>query len=84
MAAIVENLSRMGIHAAIQGNDIYIEPGTPHAATIETYDDHRVAMAFSLTGLRTPGIIISNPLCCRKTFENYLTYWMRSVENYLK
>lgn len=39
MAAIVENLSRMGIHAAIQGNDIYIEPGTPHAATIETYDE---------------------------------------------
>ena len=71
MAAIIENLSRMGIHAEIQGNDIMIEPGIPHAATIETYDDHRVAMAFSLTGLRVPGISISNPLCCRKTFENY-------------
>ena len=84
MAAIVENLSRMGIHAAIQGNDIYIEPGTPHAATIETYDDHRVAMAFSLTGLRTPGIIISNPLCCRKTFENYFDVLDAICRNYLK
>ena len=84
IAAIVENLSRMGIHAAIQGNDIYIEPGTPHAATIETYDDHRVAMAFSLTGLRTPGIIISNPLCCRKTFENYFDVLDAICRNYLK
>ena len=69
---------------AIQGNDIYIEPGTPHAATIETYDDHRVAMAFSLTGLRTPGIIISNPLCCRKTFENYFDVLDAICRNYLK
>lgn len=84
MAAIVENLSQMGIHAAIQGNDIYIEPGTPHVATIETYDDHRVAMAFSLTGLRTPGIIISNPLCCRKTFENYFDVLDAICQNYLK
>ena len=84
MAAIVENLSRMGIHAAIQGNDIYIEPGTPHVATIETYDDHRVAMAFSLTGLRTPGIIISNPLCCRKTFENYFDVLDAICQHYLK
>lgn len=71
MAAIVHNLTRIGIHSEIQGDDILIEPGKPHAACIETYDDHRVAMAFSLTGLCTPGIVINNPLCCRKTFENY-------------
>ncbi|MGN0205432.1 MAG: 3-phosphoshikimate 1-carboxyvinyltransferase [Coprococcus sp.] len=71
MASIIHNLTLMGIHAEIQDNDILIEPGAPHPALIETYEDHRVAMAFSLTGLRTPGIVISNPLCCRKTFENY-------------
>ncbi|WP_242838530.1 3-phosphoshikimate 1-carboxyvinyltransferase [Lachnobacterium bovis] len=38
---------------------------------IETYEDHRVAMAFSLLGIRNAKIIIENPLCCRKTFENY-------------
>lgn len=71
MAAIVENLARMGIRSEIRENDICIDPGQPGPALIETYDDHRVAMAFSLTGLRTPGIVIGNPLCCRKTFENY-------------
>lgn len=71
MAAIVENLNRMQIQAEIHGDDILIYPGQPGAAQIETYEDHRVAMAFSLTGLRAPGIVINNPLCCRKTFENY-------------
>ncbi len=28
-------------------------------------------MGFSLTGLRAEGIVIANPGCCRKTFENY-------------
>ncbi len=71
MAAIVENLGRMQIKARIEADDILIEPGQPQPAHIETYEDHRVAMAFSLTGLRSPGIVIMNPQCCRKTFENY-------------
>ena len=31
----------------------------------------RLAMAFTLAGLRAEGIVIKNPLCCGKTFENY-------------
>mgnify|MGYP002764546045 FL=1 len=46
-------------------------PGQTKAAVIETYDDHRVAMAFSIPGLVTDGVEIENPYCCRKTFENY-------------
>ena len=41
--------------------------------TIETYDDHRMAMAFTLPGLKTGNIVIKNPGCCRKTFENYFS-----------
>ena len=43
----------------------------PAPATVDTYDDHRMAMGFSLVGLRTEGITINDPLCCRKTFETY-------------
>ena len=50
---------------------IRIYPGIVHPAEIETYDDHRMAMGFALTGLRSEGIVIKNPMCCRKTFENY-------------
>ena len=38
---------------------------------IETYDDHRIAMAFALLGLKLPGIGISHPQCVAKTFPGY-------------
>lgn len=69
--AIVENLSAMGIVCKESPDGITIYPGNPHEAIIKTYDDHRLAMGFSLTGLRTPGIRIENPECCKKTFEQY-------------
>jgi 3-phosphoshikimate 1-carboxyvinyltransferase len=40
-------------------------------ANIQTYNDHRMAMAFSLIGLRVDGITIENPSCVSKTFPNY-------------
>ena len=69
--AIVTELKRAGIRCEETENSITIYPGTPHAAVIQTYDDHRMAMAFSLLGLRTEGIVINHPMCCKKTFENY-------------
>ena len=71
--AIITELNRLGCTCASIDDDtgLYIEPGNMHAADIETYEDHRMAMAFSLTGLRIPGVAILNPLCCRQTFENY-------------
>ena len=38
---------------------------------IETYDDHRMAMAFAVTGTKLGGVTIINPECCRKTFDSY-------------
>ena len=38
---------------------------------MDTYEDHRMAMGFALIGLRSEGIVIRDPSCCRKTFENY-------------
>lgn len=69
--AIVTELTRVGIHCEETEDSITVYPGKPHAALIETYEDHRMAMAFSLIGLKTEGIVIHNPMCCRKTFENY-------------
>ena len=69
--AIVENLNALGVPAHTDGNNIEIFPATPKSGTVKTYDDHRVAMAFSLVGLKTGGISIENPNCCKKTFENF-------------
>lgn len=71
-AAILTNLKAMGIACEqLDENRIVIHPGKPHGCKIKTFEDHRVAMAFAIPGLVTDGIVIENPSCCRKTFENY-------------
>lgn len=69
--AIVSNLKSLGISVTEQEGNIVIQPGATKGCQIETFDDHRVAMAFSLPGLLTEGVEILDPGCCRKTFENY-------------
>lgn len=71
IAAIAENLNTMGIQCIEKEDGLTVFPGNPRPALIKTYDDHRLAMGFALTGLRAEGIMIEDPLCCRKTFENY-------------
>ncbi len=71
IAAIACELQKMGICCEKGRDSITIYPGAPAPSRVETYDDHRMAMGFSLTGLRAPGIEIDNPGCCGKTFENY-------------
>ncbi|MBQ7774437.1 MAG: 3-phosphoshikimate 1-carboxyvinyltransferase [Lachnospiraceae bacterium] len=71
MNAIVTELGKMGIRCEETDTTITIYPGTPKPCLVDTYDDHRMAMGFSLIGLRADGIEIDNPGCCRKTFENY-------------
>lgn len=71
MAAIIHNLTSLGIRCERCDDGIAIYPGACRACEIETYEDHRMAMAFSIPGLLTEGVVIKDPLCCRKTFENY-------------
>lgn len=71
LSAIVSELTGLGIRCEATEDSITIYPGTPRPGTVHTYEDHRMAMAFSLIGLRVPGIVIENPACCRKTFETY-------------
>jgi 3-phosphoshikimate 1-carboxyvinyltransferase len=71
IAAVVNELRRLGLQADERPDGLTIHPGSPQPATIETYDDHRMAMSFSLIGLKTGGIRIANPGCTAKTYPNY-------------
>jgi 3-phosphoshikimate 1-carboxyvinyltransferase len=71
IGSVVTELRRAGIDATEEPDGYRIAPGTPHPATIETYDDHRMAMSFTLLGLRVPGIAIADPGCVAKTFPDY-------------
>lgn len=76
LRGIVIELSRLGICCEEREDGVTICPGALHSSEekpvlVETYEDHRMAMAFAVIGTKQPGILISDPLCCRKTFENY-------------
>lgn len=77
--AIVKNLAKMRIAAIEQKDNVFILPGKPEGCIVETFDDHRVAMAFSLVGTMIDGIQIKNPSCTRKTFENYFEVLEKTV-----
>lgn len=69
--AIASELAKLGIKCEEEPDAITIHPGAPKAGIVDTYDDHRMAMSFAIIGLKTPGIEIDNPMCCKKTFEEY-------------
>lgn len=71
IAVIINELGRMGIKCDELEDGVRIYPGTPKPARIQTYNDHRAAMAFTVTGMAADGIEIENPACCGKTFEGY-------------
>ena len=81
---MVHNLSGLGIQTEEGEDGVRIYPGTPVAAQIETYEDHRVAMSFALTGLRAEGVEIRNPGCCRKTFAEYFRVLDQVLEKLAK
>ncbi len=71
ISAVVTELRRAGIRAEEFDDGLRVYPGTPQPAEIQTYDDHRMAMSFSLLGLRASGIRILDPGCTAKTYPNY-------------
>ncbi len=71
IAAVVTELQRAGIQATEHSDGLTIQPGTPTPCEIRTYDDHRMAMSFSLLGLRVPGIRILDPGCTAKTYPRF-------------
>lgn len=74
IAAMATELRKVG--ATVEEGADYIRitpPETVRHAAIDTYDDHRMAMCFSLAAFGAEGIRINDPRCVAKTFPNYFT-----------
>ncbi|MCK6540438.1 MAG: 3-phosphoshikimate 1-carboxyvinyltransferase [Anaerolineales bacterium] len=70
--ATCTELQRLGVHVEEHADGMTIYPcQTFKPSTVHTYNDHRMAMAFSLIGLQVDGIVIENPSCVSKTFPNF-------------
>ena len=72
VTATCAELTRLGVKVNEHEDGMTIYPCSEFQPTsIQTYNDHRMAMAFSLIGLRVPGIKIENPSCVSKTFPHF-------------
>ena len=71
--AMAIELKKLGA-AVVEGED-FIEITPPlhikENVEIDTYDDHRIAMCFSLVSLKNIAITINDPACVNKTFPTY-------------
>lgn len=75
LQVLADNLQRLGIQTKRSETGITIYPGPMTLnVSIPTYDDHRVAMAFSLIGLKSGNITIEDAECTKKTFPKYFQY----------
>lgn len=69
--AIRKELKKMGIKTTATKNILTIYGGKPQAAHIETYGDHRMAMAFAVAGAKLAGMEIVDPDVVNKTFPDF-------------
>ncbi len=73
IAAMATELRKLGASVEEGADSIAVSPGltlSPNAA-IDTYDDHRMAMCFSLVCLGDVPVRINDPQCVNKTFPDY-------------
>jgi 3-phosphoshikimate 1-carboxyvinyltransferase len=81
IAAMANELRKVGATVEEGADYIKITPPaqlTPNAV-IDTYDDHRMAMCFSLVSLGNVPIVINDPNCVAKTFPNYFAEFKKLV-----
>jgi 3-phosphoshikimate 1-carboxyvinyltransferase len=71
LRALAAELRRLGAGVDESADGLTIAPGPLHGATVETYNDHRMAMSMALFGLRVPGVVIREPGCVAKTYPHF-------------
>jgi 3-phosphoshikimate 1-carboxyvinyltransferase len=71
LAATAAELRRLGQEVEEFDDGLAVTPQPVRPAVVQTYTDHRIAMAFAITGLRAPGIAIADPGCVAKTFPDF-------------
>ncbi len=71
LQALAAELGRLGVPVEETADGLTIHPARPRPGRVRTYDDHRLAMAFSVLALRVPGLEIDDPGCAAKTFPDF-------------
>lgn len=71
LRVLATELGRLGVRVEEFRDGLRIYPGPVSGGLVQPHDDHRIAMAFAVLGLRVRGIRIANPGCVSKTFPDF-------------
>ncbi len=76
LRALATELQRIGAVCTETDDGLHIDPSsTLHGAVFETYDDHRMATAGAVLGLRVPGIEVVDIATTSKTLPDFAAMW---------
>jgi len=79
LAALEAELSRMGAHVRQHDDGLSIEPAALHGAELQTYGDHRMAMAAAVLGASVPGVSVVDVATTAKTYPGFANVWTALV-----
>ncbi|WP_239125498.1 3-phosphoshikimate 1-carboxyvinyltransferase [Catellatospora bangladeshensis] len=79
LAALARELTALGARVEETPDGLSITPGPLTGTVFETYDDHRMAHAAAVIGLRVPGVQLSDVACTAKTLPEFPALWSAVV-----
>jgi 3-phosphoshikimate 1-carboxyvinyltransferase len=75
LAALSREINSLGGHVREIEDGLVIEPRPLHGGSFSTYDDHRLATAAAVIGLRVPGVEVENISTTAKTLPGFVEMW---------
>ncbi len=82
LAALSAEINALGGSVEATEDSLRVTPKLLHGGLFHTYDDHRMAMAAAVLGLRVPGIVIQNVETTDKTLPGFATRWTRLLDGH--
>jgi 3-phosphoshikimate 1-carboxyvinyltransferase len=79
LAALARELNSLGGDVAETDDGLVIHPRRLHGGLFATYDDHRLATAAAVLGLRVPGVLVENVGTTAKTLPGFTNLWQTMI-----
>ncbi|MFI7709293.1 3-phosphoshikimate 1-carboxyvinyltransferase [Nonomuraea sp. NPDC049480] len=80
LAALATEINRLGGDAEETEDGLVIRPRPLHGGTFHSYDDHRMATAGAVVGLRVPATEVENIATTAKTLPEFVQMWAAMLE----
>lgn len=79
LAALARELNSLGCDVTETDDGLVIRPRRLHGGLFATYDDHRLATAAAVLGLRVPGVLVENVGTTAKTLPGFTDLWQTMI-----